>query len=92
MSPTRDLQVNVHIHTRRQIHLRVPGIKMKKNSSWDAYHTGVVCGLVQGHTLTQVIPHVPDPKADFFSHVPISRKKIINQEKDLQWKRVHIIK
>lgn len=36
-----------------------------------------------GYTLTQVIPHVPDPKADFLSHVAISRKKIINQEKDL---------
>lgn len=60
------------------------------NSSWFAYHTGAACGPVQGRTLTQVIPHVPDPKADFLSHVPISRKKIINQEKDFQWERVYI--
>ena len=33
-----------------------------------------------GCALTQVIPHVPDPKANLLPHVPVSRK-IINQEK-----------
>lgn len=34
---------------------------------------------IQGQTLTQIIPHVPDPKANFLPHVPISRKKIIRK-------------
>lgn len=36
-------------------------------------------GPVQGQTLTQIVPHVPDPKANFLPHVPISRKKIIRK-------------
>jgi len=42
-------------------------------------------------TLTQVIPHVPDPKADFLSHVPVSRKKTINHEKNVWWKQEHVM-
>ena len=43
------------------------------------------------YTLTQVIPHVPDPKADLLSHVPVSRKKTISPEKNVRWKQEHVI-
>lgn len=59
-------------------------MKQKDDLSWDSLDTGVVLGSGQGHTLTQIIPHVPDSKADFLSHVPISRNEIINQEEGLQ--------
>lgn len=46
---------------------------------------------VQGQGLTQVIPHVPDPEANFFSHVPISRKKIIRTGFAVELSRVHTV-
>lgn len=42
----RDRQVNLHFQTHREINLRILGIKMEKNSLWDACRPGVVCGPV----------------------------------------------
>lgn len=52
---------------------------VKRNFRTKCENKDFMEGPVQGQTLTQIIPHVPDPKANFLPHVPISRKKIIRK-------------